>query len=72
MLVYKIDLLKSLKEKGYNTTRLRRDKLMGENNIQYIRENKMVGSKAIDTLCRLLNMQPGDIIEYVDDDNSTD
>ena len=36
MLKYKIDVLESLKEAGYTTTRLRNEKLLGENAIQYI------------------------------------
>ena len=39
MLVYKIDVLESLKEAGYTTTRLRREKLLNESAIQYIRES---------------------------------
>jgi putative transcriptional regulator len=66
MLVYKIDVLESLKEAGYTTTRLRREKLLGENAIQYIREGKPVGAKALDNICRLLDMQPGNIIKYVE------
>jgi 4-hydroxy-tetrahydrodipicolinate reductase len=38
-IVYKIDVLKALKEAGYNTSRLRKDKIMGEATIQKIREN---------------------------------
>nr|DAU84133.1 MAG TPA: putative transcriptional regulator [Caudoviricetes sp.] len=68
MLKYKIDVLESLKEAGYTTTRLRNEKLLGENAIQYIREGKPVGAKALDNLCRLLDMQPGNIIKYVEDD----
>lgn len=45
MLKYKIDVLESLKEAGYTTTRLRNEKLLGENAIQYIREGKPVGAK---------------------------
>jgi putative transcriptional regulator len=67
MLVYKINVLDTLKECGYNTTRLRKEKLLGENAIQYLRENKMVGAKALDNICRLLDMQPGNIIKYVED-----
>ena len=29
-IIYKIDVLASLKEKGYNTTRLRKEKLLAE------------------------------------------
>jgi putative transcriptional regulator len=68
MLAYKINVLSALKESGYNTTKLRREKLLGENSIQYLREGKMVGAKALDSICRLLDMQPGNIIKYIEDD----
>lgn len=64
MLTYKIDVLKNLKNAGYNTTRLRKEKLLGENAIQYIRNGKPVGAKALDKICELLDCQPGDILEY--------
>ncbi len=67
MLVYQIDVLTSLKTAGYNTTRLRREKLLSESAIQYLRDGKPVGAKALDDLCRLLDMQPGSIIKYVPD-----
>lgn len=67
MLVYKIDVLEALKAAGYNTNRLRKEKLIGENSIQYIREGKMISAKSLDVVCRLLDMQPGNIIKYVDD-----
>lgn len=65
MLVYKRDVLELLKEAGYTTTRLRREKLLGENAIQYIREKKPIGAKALDKVCELLNCQPGELLEYV-------
>ena len=65
MLVYKIDVLEMLKEHGYNTTRLRREKLLGENAIQSLRRGDMVGIIALEKICKLLNMQPGEIIEYI-------
>lgn len=67
MLVYRIDVLKSLKEAGYNTTRIRNEKLLSEATLQYIRKGKPVGAKVLDVLCRLLNMQPGSIIKYIED-----
>lgn len=65
MLAYKIDVLESLKESGYNTTRLRKEKLLNESAIQSIREGKVVGAKSLDNICKLLDMQPGNIIKYV-------
>lgn len=69
MLTYKINVIDCLKQAGYNTTRIRKEKLLGENSLQYLREGKPVGAKALNNLCRLLDCQPGDILEYVPDDN---
>lgn len=68
MLTYKINVLESLKEAGYNTGRLRKEKLLGENAIQSLRKNEMVGIIALEKICKLLDMQPGNIIKYVEDE----
>ena len=65
MFVYKFDVLEALKEAGYNTTRLRKEKLLGENAIQSLRKGEMVGIIALEKICKLLDMQPGNIIKYV-------
>lgn len=66
MLVYKIDVLQALKEAGYTTTKIRNDKLLGENALQKIRNGEMIGAKSLDMLCALLDMQPGNIIKYIE------
>ena len=70
MLAYKIDVLETLKEAGYNTTKLRKEKLLNESAIQYLREGKPVGAKALNNICMLLDMQPGNILKYVENDNT--
>lgn len=67
MLVYRFNVLDALKDNGYNTARLRQEKLLGENAIHAIRHNKMVGINALDKICCLLDTQPGTIIKYVSD-----
>ena len=67
-IIYKIDVLKALKEAGYNTSRLRKDKIMGEATIQKIRENQLASWATIDTICTLLNCDVGDIVEHVKED----
>ena len=67
-IVYKIDVLKALKEAGYNTSRLRKDKIMGEATIQKIRENQLASWATIDTICALLDCNVGDIVEHVKED----
>lgn len=70
MIVYKIDVLETLKDAGYNTTRLRKEKLLNESAIQYLRDGKPVGAKALNNICMLLDMQPGNIIKYVEEENT--
>ena len=61
---YKIDVLAALKEAGYSTTRIRKENLIGQSYLQQLRHGELVSWKTIETLCRLLNCQPGDIVEY--------
>ena len=62
---YKVDVMAALKEAGYNTTRIRRDKIMGESMLQKLRSGQMVSWATLETICGLLDCQPGDLIEYV-------
>lgn len=63
-IIYKTNILAALKEKGYNTTRMRKEKLLAESTIQQLREDKLVSWANIDRLCTLLECQPGDILEH--------
>lgn len=64
---YKIDVLSSLKEKGYNSTRIRGEGLFSQSTLQKFRHQQGVSWENIETLCRLLDCQPGDIMEYIPD-----
>lgn len=64
---YKIDVLQALKEKGYSTYKLRREKILSESTIQAFRTGDLVSYENIAKLCRLLDCQPGEILEYVED-----
>lgn len=68
MLKYKINVLEELKENGYTTYKLRKDKLIGEAQIQKIRDGEIASKETLNTICKLLNYQPGDILEYVEVD----
>ena len=67
MLKYKIDILEELKEKGYTSYKLRKDKIMGEAQIQKIRNGEIASKETLNTICKLLQCQPGDILEYIED-----
>lgn len=64
---YKMDVLAALKEVGYNTNRLRKERLLSEGVIQSLREGKYIAFPNLSKICELLNCQPGDILEYTAD-----
>ena len=66
-IVYKTDVMKLLKEAGYSSTRLRREKLLGETYMKQLRNGEMVSWKALDTICRVLDCKPGDLLDRVED-----
>lgn len=66
MLVYKINVLETLKESGYNSTKILREGIISQSAMQKFRKNEMVGIKTLERLCELLDMQPGNIIKYVE------
>jgi len=61
---YKIDIIAALKEKGYTTYRIRKDKVFSENTLQAFRTGKMVSFETIGKLCEMLECDVGDILEY--------
>ena len=62
---YKIDILAALKDKGYNTNRIRKEKLLSEGTLQRLRDNELVNLATLGRICELLDCQPSDLVEYV-------
>ena len=62
---YKVDIMAKLKEKGYSSTKIREEKLIGQSYLQQLRHGGLVSWKTLDTICTLLDCQPGDLLEYV-------
>lgn len=65
MIQYKFDVLERLKASGYTTYKLRKEKIMGEATIQQLREGQLVSWANMDTICGLLNCQPGELLEWM-------
>jgi len=63
-LIYKINVLDALKEKGYTTYTLRKEKLLSESTIQKLRVGEGVAWDNLDTLCRLLDCDISELLEY--------
>ena len=62
---YKVDLLAVLKEAGYNTNKIRTEGLLSQSTLQKFRNKQGVSWENLETLCALLDCQPGDLIEFV-------
>lgn len=65
MFVYNINIMEKLKAAGYNTARLRKEKILSEQTIQNIRNGEMIGIKSLDRICEILKCQPNYILRHV-------
>jgi repressor LexA len=52
-----------MKANGISTYRIRKDNIISQSTLQKLREGKNVTTDAIETLCKVLNCQPGDLME---------
>lgn len=62
-------LLVLLKEKGYTTYKIRQEKLMGQRSWEELRKgNGGLSRETLNRLCKVLDCQPGDLMEYIPDE----
>ena len=63
-IVYSCDVLEMLKDKGFSSYRLRKEKLISQGAVQRIREGKMISWHELDKICAWLECQPGDLLRH--------
>ena len=63
-------LLKKFVELNINSTIIKRDNIIGQSAWSKIKTGGNIDMKTLNKLCRYLNCQPGDILEYVPDEES--
>lgn len=69
MLQYKIDIITELKKIGINTTVARKSGIFGQNTMLKFRNgDTSISLEVLNRLCCVLEMQPRDIIKYVETD----
>lgn len=69
MLKYKdIDLIKLLKDNGYSSYKIRKEKIIPEGSMSRIRNRAPIGWETIETLCKLLHFQPSDFLVFVEEE----
>ena len=61
---FKVDVLEMLKDAGYTTYRIKKEKLLAESTVQKLRNDEMVSIDNISRLCQVLQCQPGDLLVY--------
>lgn len=72
MIKYKIDVLFELKKRGFTTNKIRNEHFFGESTMSNIRRGTPPRPDTLNTLCTLLQCQPGDILEWVPDSAPSD
>ena len=70
MFVWKINIIAALNTAGYTYTKITKEHLIGNASYYIIKDGKVPGIKTLDTICRLLECQPGTLIKWVPDDTS--
>lgn len=62
-------LLKLLKDNGYNSYKIKKENIMGQATFTAIKNGTGgLDHRTIKKMCELFNCQPGDLMEYVQDD----
>ena len=65
MIRYRIDVLTALKEAGYNTYRLQKEKLLSSTTGQKLRRKETTLTiENLNAICDMLQCQPGDLLEW--------
>lgn len=63
-LKFKIDVVAALKEKGYTSYKIRNEKILSESTLQKLRAGKGISWDNLETLCKYLDCDISDILEY--------
>ncbi len=62
---WKTDPLKLLKDSGYTSYRIRKEKIFAESTVQKLRHKQMISLQEIDTICTLTNKPISKLIVHV-------
>lgn len=65
-------LLKLFEERGITSYTLKKEKVVGQSAWKKIHEGGHIDTRTIEALCKYLDCQPADILEYVPDETDMD
>lgn len=73
MLIYKLDVIEELKKVGINTNTIRKTKIFSQSTMtKFKNRDTNISLDNINRLCCLLEMQPRDLIKYVETEKDKD
>lgn len=61
---YRVDVLKWLRAAGFNSGRLRREKLLGQSTLTKLRRGELLSWGETGRVCEMLHCQPGDLFVF--------
>lgn len=65
MIRYKINICDALREAGYTSSQLVKERKLSSGTWSKLSREELVSFEAIGKLCHLLHKQPGDLIEFI-------
>lgn len=69
MIRYKINIAAALERKGFNTYKAKTTKILSQDTLKKIKKgDTSISLESINRICMLLDMQPSELIEYVEDE----
>lgn len=72
-LQYKLDVIAQLKDKGITTYAILKNKYFSQSTVtKFNQKDTNINLKNIEMICKLLDCQPGDILEYVPDEKQNE
>lgn len=63
MIVYK-DVFGKLADAGYNTTRIRKEKVLPESTMSRIRKGEGIRLESLETICKLTGCKIDELVEF--------
>ena len=69
MIIYD-KMLEKLKEKDISSYTIRKNKIIGQETYKKIKSGGHIDTRTLNAMCKLLDCQPGDLLEYVPDNES--
>ena len=63
MIKYKVDVMKELKKRGYDSKKIKENGILSQGTITNIKKGGHINTETLNKLCLILRLSPSDIID---------